>query len=629
VLTRVSLRGTLAALALATTLPAAEFHVAIRGDDQAPGTDAAPFRTIQHAADVAQPGDTITVHTGVYRERVNPPRGGTSDDKRITYRSAPGEHVEIAGSESVTGWTNVQGDTWSVTLPNTFFGTFNPYADVLHGDWFEDKGRVHHTGAVYLNGAWLSEAATLDEVLKPVGDTPLWFARVDAKNTTLWAQCKGINPNADQVEINVRRTVFYPDRPGRNYITVQGFVLRDGATPWAPPTAEQIGIIGTNWSKGWVIENNVISHSICCGVSLGKYGDAFDNTSANSAEGYIATIKRAQAFTIPWTKEAVGDHLVRNNTISECEQAGIIGSLGCAFSTITGNTIHDIHVRRRFSGAEMAGIKLHGAIDVVISHNNIYRTNRGIWLDWMAQGTRVTANLFHDNGPSEDLFFEVDHGPYMVDNNVFLSPVSILDISEGGAYAHNLITGRVTCLPDLNRDTPYLRPHTTTLAGLAKVEGGDDRYYNNLFVARPEKFVDDSDWGRRIKEVTAFGLCGYDRSKHPLQTGGNVYLNGACAYANEKNVVKVAGGFTWKLTTAGSHLQLELRLPETITTAATPFVTTRMLGRTRVANAEFERADGSVLSIDEDYFGKRRDPRHPTSGPFELDATGVGIFKVW
>ena len=66
--------------------------------------------------------------------------------------------------------------------------------------------------------------------------------------------------------------------------------------------------------------------------------------------------------------------------------------MGAAFSTVTGNTIHDIHVRRTFSGAEMAGIKFHGAIDVQITRNHIYRTSRGLWLDWMAQGTRVSQN---------------------------------------------------------------------------------------------------------------------------------------------------------------------------------------------------------------------------------------------
>ena len=37
------------------------------------------------------------------------------------------------------------------------------------------------------------------------------------------------------------------------YIAVKGFKLEQAAIPWAPPTAEQIGLIGTHWSKGWII----------------------------------------------------------------------------------------------------------------------------------------------------------------------------------------------------------------------------------------------------------------------------------------------------------------------------------------------------------------------------------------
>ena len=223
----------------------------------------------------------------------------------------------------------------------------------------------------------------------------LWFGQVDPSNTTIWAQFPGVDPNEAEVEINVRQTVFYPDKPGVNYITVRGLTMMHAATPWAPPTAEQIGLIGTHWSKGWIIENNDIRYSTCVGIALGKHGDQWDNTSQNTAEGYVKTIERA--IENGWSKENIGHHIVRNNRISHCEQAGIVGSLGAVFSTITGNVIHDIHVRQLFTGAEMAGIKIHAAIDTEISQNHIYRTCRGIWLDWMAQGTRVTRNLLHDN----------------------------------------------------------------------------------------------------------------------------------------------------------------------------------------------------------------------------------------
>jgi hypothetical protein len=758
---------------------ATEFHVAVTGRDTASGTKSAPFRTIQHAADVAQPGDVIIVHAGVYRERVNPPRGGTSDARRIVYRAAPGEQVEIKGSEVVTNWVKVQEGVWKATLPNWFFGAFNPYSDRIHGDWFDPRGREHHTGAVYLNGDWLIEAAKLEEVLLPPGtkpawlnqggqgyllnvawlrpgrgtgetgripatrvvarngtqdapcteggeclgfieaghwvryenvdfgagtetvelrvasaaaggivelrldapggellgtgrvsntgdwqtwvslharikrlsgvktlclvfrghaqpatspnplDAPLWFAQVDASTTTIWAQFQNLDPNQELVEINVRRTVFYPDQPGRNFITVRGFALRQAATPWAPPTAEQIGLIGTHWSKGWVIESNVVSHSTCSGIALGKHGDAFDNTSADTAEGYVKTIERGHAHAIPWTRENIGGHVVRHNTISHCEQAGVVGSLGCSFSTVTDNVIHDIHVRRLFSGAEMAGIKFHAAIDTTLRNNHIYRTCRGLWLDWMAQGTRVSQNLFHDNA-SEDLFVEVNHGPFMVDNNLFLSAVSLLDMSEGGAYAHNLFAGKITNRPEPSRDTRYHPAHSTTVAGLVKTTGGDDRFYNNLFVGDGQTLTSERRGNvKELRWISGFGLWGYDGRELPLHTGGNVYYHGAEPYVSETSPVtepKFDPGL--RLVQEAGRMQLHLTLGEALRRAETMPVTTALLGKAKIPGLPYENPDGSPLKIETDYFGKPRDAAQPTPGPFENPGAGAQVLRV-
>ena len=97
---------------------------------------------------LAQAGDVITVHEGVYRERISPPRGGESDQKRIVYQAAPGEKVVIKGSEVVKGWEKVQNDTWKASVPNSFFGDFNPYRDLIRGDWFDAQG----TGASHRRG---------------------------------------------------------------------------------------------------------------------------------------------------------------------------------------------------------------------------------------------------------------------------------------------------------------------------------------------------------------------------------------------------------------------------------------------------------------------------------------------
>src|SRR3990172_7800796 len=118
---------------------------------------------------------------------------------------------------------------------------------------------------------------------------------------------------------------------------------------------------------------------------------------------------------------------------------------------------------------------------MLIRSNRLHNAGRGMWMDWMAQGTRITGNLCYDNS-TDDLFVEVNHGPFLVDNNLLLSAVSLRDWSQGGAYAHNLMAGRIESRPELKRSTPYHEAHSTALAGLTNIKGGDNRFYNNIFV---------------------------------------------------------------------------------------------------------------------------------------------------
>jgi hypothetical protein len=497
-------------------------------DLQVSANGGSPYQTISSAARDAQPGDIITVHAGTYRERITPPRGGESESRRIIYQAAPGETVIIKGSEIIRDWKPFPDapGVWKVVVPNTLFGRYNPYKDLIAGDWFDAKGRPHHTGEVYLNGKSLWETHLFERVLHPEANET-WFAEVDDRNTYIYANFRDRDPNRELVEINVRDSCFYPDQPGRNYITVRGFRMMHAATQWAAPTAEQIALLGTHWSKGWIIENNTLSDSKCSCLTLGKDRATGHNVwnadpRKDGATHYNEVILRA--LDAGWSREKIGGHVVRNNAISNCEQAGIAGSLGAVFSIIENNHIYNIWTKRQFAGAEIAGIKLHAAIDVVIRNNHIHGVGRGLWMDWMAQGTHITHNTLYDNSV-EDLFVEVDHGPFVVDNNVFLSGVSLNDMSEGGAYVNNLFAGRLLSRPEPRRSTPFHRAHSTALAGLASITGGDDRFYNNIFIANAA----DSDPRRQ----GGFGLWVYNHREFPLQTGGNVYLQGARPYATE------------------------------------------------------------------------------------------------
>jgi alpha-N-arabinofuranosidase len=612
-------------LAAGSGVWAREFHVATTGNDEKSGELSSPFRTIQRGAVAAQAGDTITVHAGVYRERVNPPRGGESDNKRIAYQAATGETVQIKGSEIIKEWSPDRQGIWQVTIPNSFFGKFNPYNDLIKGDWFDPKGRKHHTGAVYLDGQWLIEAADLEELYK--SRDPLWYATVDKEKTVIRARFDQADPNRQNVEINVRQTVFYPDQPGRDYITVRGFRMSHAAPQWAPPTAEQMGLIGTHWSRGWIIEDNHISHSINAGISLGKYGDQFDNLAA-TAKAYNDSIDRA--LNHGWRKANVGGHLVRNNTISYCEQVGIVGSMGASFSRIIGNHIFKIHVQNRYGGAELAGIKFHAPIDVLIEGNRIHETPRAIWLDWMTQGTRVSRNLCYKS--LEDVFLEVNHGPCLVDNNLFLSDTKFVNRSEGGAYVHNLFASRYFSWLDPNRETPYFKAHSTEKAGLAKIVIGDDRFFNNIFVGKngadPTADI-NSETIRKGKPVGGRGLFMYEGWPTLPVASGNVYYFGAKPAPQESDFTLCPTDPAIRIEERGDEVFLHITLDPIKPDSPQRLVTSQRLGLAKVSQLPFENPDGTPVVINQDYIGKPRNSLQPSPGPFENPGFGRWVVKVW
>lgn len=642
------------------------WYVEKNGSDSNKGTEKAPFLTISKAAQVAQAGDTVLVAAGIYREWVDPVNKGT-EDQPIVFAAVPGAEVVITGAEAIADWQEENG-IWKTVLPNDFFGDFNPYKEVIGGDWFFDHDKAFHTGEVYLNGKSMYEALDLEGVLNPKetensGDKAAslltWFVHTDQEHTTIWANFQGQDPRQELVEINVRPHVFWPRATGRDYITVRGFTLKQAATQWAPPTAFQGGLIGPHWSRGWVIEDNIISDSKNTGISLGKDISTGHNEWTNT--GYKGGTQREREVIFRslhhggWTKENVGGHVVRNNVIKDCEQAAIVGHLGSAFCTIENNHIYHIHFKRQWHGAEVGGIKFHGALDTIISGNTIHDAYRGLWLDWQAQGTRVSNNVLYDNS-AEDLMVEVCHGPYMVDNNVFLSPWSLKDMSTGGAFIHNLFLGKIAASAEPFRYTPYHFPHETAVYGVANILGGDNRFYNNVFLRDPEEapatgrsnfwngaVMMDGVPGNATFMQTPVGLSQYDaypspeeaaktktdfEAKLPVYVAGNLYLNGAEPYVREKNAaVFDSAGLSVEVSDRKSG-KISVKVADLSQLAAPgcALVTTETLGLSYQAEMAFENPDGTPIAFDRDFFGKPR--RAIAAGPFELTGKDDSSFII-
>lgn len=643
-----------------------EYHVSAKtGSDAGPGTKEAPFLTISRAALVAETGDKVIVHEGVYREWVKPAHTGYSDISRIVYEAAEGEKAVIKGSEQITGWENVEGAVWKAVVDNSIFGDYNPFQESLGGDWFiyPDDGSVH-AGDVYLNGKSLYEAKSLEEVKNPVMRTegynppwtrhaePLphpedtlrqWYAKVEPERTVIYANFQGTDPNGELTEINVRKCCFYPERTGMNYITVRGFEMAQAACPWTPPTADQPGLLGTHWSKGWIIEDNVIHDAKCSGISIGKEASTGHNlcTRRHRKPGYQYQMEAVfRALQTGWSKETIGSHIIRNNTIYDCGQNGIVGHMGCVFSTISGNHIYNIAVKHEYFGYEIAGIKLHAAIDVQITGNSIHDCTLGTWLDWQAQGTRVSRNLYYSN--DRDLMVEVTHGPYLVDNNIFASEYNFDNVAQGGAYVHNLCAGTMRREAVLNRSTPYHFPHTTAPAGTALVYSGDDRVYNNIFIGGAKTYTEQSVSGTSgydgctssleeyVEKVASLGnedLEMFEKVQQPAYIDGNAYLKGAGGFAGERN--HCAGGDPhFRIVEEGNAAYLELDADQELAEQRREIIDTKKLGMVRIVEAPYEQPDGSPVVLDTDYLGVSRGEGGP-AGPFASLKEGHNRIKVW
>ena len=284
----------------------------------------------------------------------------------------------------------------------------------------------------------------------------------------------------------MRRSVFYPTEHHLDYITVRGFELAQAACPWTPPTADQPGLIGPNWAKGWIIEDNVIHDAKCSAVSLGKEASTGHNyaTLRRDKPGYQYQLESVfSARQIGWDREHVGSHIVRRNRIYDCGQNGIVGHLGCVFSTIEDNHISQhraqarvLRLRDRRHQAARGDRRRHPPQP----HPRLLARRSG-WTG-RRRARASSRNLLYAN--NRDLFIEVSHGPYVVEHNVLASPASLELFSQGGAFVNNLVCGTVLLQPVVERPTPYHVPHSTQVAGYAAILGGDDRYIGNVFLGR-------------------------------------------------------------------------------------------------------------------------------------------------
>tara|TARA_R110002096_G_scaffold168538_4_gene339386 strand:+ start:7350 stop:9932 length:2583 start_codon:yes stop_codon:yes gene_type:complete len=451
--------------------------------DQNPGTAEKPLQTISAAAELAQPGDTVRVHAGTYREWVRPARGGTGDVP-IVYEAAPGEAVFVKGSEVwAEPWIAVEDQSGvfrSKIDLERFQGTQNPYSrtiSVASSDRSEAARPIPAEkqeepwpvtlGQVFIDGKPASQVTTLENLAATANS---WIVSADGSELLLHLPDGLETPNNAEIEWSVRERVFAPYRRGLGHIHVRGFRFQHCANQGPFP---QIGAVSPRSGRNWVFENNEIRFAKTIGLDVGSETWNFAGLRETHPDDQRLIVQSS--------------HIVRGNTISDNGLCGIAGwnSPGVRIY----NNLIERNNRLHFSKAnssweEWGGIKLHGTNAVIAG--NLVRDNEahGIWIDNDYNQARITGNSILGNRGS-GVFLELGAGSVLVDNNVIAQTRSGGTFFAGnGVYCHDASGVRVAhnLLLDNAAHGVCMRVITDRKIWNQPVNASNEEIVNNIFL---------------------------------------------------------------------------------------------------------------------------------------------------
>ena len=407
-------------------------------DDNGPGTQERPFRTIGRAAQVLQPGERVVIAEGVYRECVRPARGGSGPEAMISYEAAAGAKVVIKGSAVVKDWRPGEGwnygfdpatgkpvKAWELRLDTALFHGYNPFeVDNVIGnrywiDYAKDNMATYfrRRGIVFVDGKPLEPVELSTQLAGPsprslnffsdVHWSPL-FQEFSPYAGKVWIESNGMtlhirlanddDPAKHTIEITTEEQVFAPADRYQAYIRIKGITFEHAGNGFPVP---QRGMVSTNRGNHWIIEDNTFEWANSVGLDIGN--------------------EDWQASRPP---QPVGFDVIRGNTFRYCGIEGLGGTGGPQFTLVEKNLFEWIGWQDAAMMSESGATKMHGARDLLF-RNNIIRHIRhanGIWLDIANANVRITGNLFADipgDVNPHAVHIEGSEDLNQIDNNIF------------------------------------------------------------------------------------------------------------------------------------------------------------------------------------------------------------------
>jgi len=381
------------------------YYVSTAGKDTNQGTLAAPWRTIQHAANSVHPGDTVDVEAGIYHEIVNISTSGNSTQGYITFQSYPGQTAILDGTglspgSSQTGFLSLIGNNNYIVIKGFEIRNFKSSTpnQVPVGIDFEGAGgrieilnnHIHNivqTGKVCGTANALAIAIYGNQAPASIHNITLAGNEID-HNTTGCSENVSLDGNV-QYFVETKNRVHDGDNIGLDNI---GF-----ETVSPNPAYDQA-------RDGWVFQNTIYNITSTTNPVYGKSPGA-DGYYCDGCTRVIVERNLIHDSDIPiemaseWPGHVSSYVIARNNVIYRALYVGIsIGGYdatvgGTAHCTIVNNTFWDDGTLS--GGVGELQIQFHATNNSI--YNNIaYANTTGYLVYYLTSGTSNPAVLDHN-----------------------------------------------------------------------------------------------------------------------------------------------------------------------------------------------------------------------------------------
>jgi hypothetical protein len=319
-------------------------------------------RTIGQAAALAEPGDTVIIHSGIYREAVVIEKSGTPDNP-ITFQAAAGAGVIMTGADRISEWAEVKGDDriYSTPWPHKFI-TWNQNNTHPDDDYHRLIGRCEQ---VFVNGYALRQVLERNKLSRGT-----FYVDLDGKRLFIW--------NYDNQDISKKATVESSVRDRilavkGDYVTVKGIRFRYAANRAQRGAVEFSG-------NHLAVEDCIFEYTNAGGAAFG---------------GEDVTARRC--------------------TFQYNGQLGF-GAGRAHRLLITGCTVRNNNIKGFDRGWEAGGNKICLSRGVVLE-NSTFIENRGngIWFDIGNEDCTVRNCLIAFNEDA-GVFYEISYGLHAHDN---------------------------------------------------------------------------------------------------------------------------------------------------------------------------------------------------------------------